>query len=137
MGRHWRLLGGNEARAGGRCGSLGQGNLLGLAIVVPLQARLTEGLSSRQGEGVLPEGRSKGLYELWSACFIHTRERIGLQQEGLKEDLQKDFLLMIRGSGGRWEHLRREGQGLGRGGPMAKGSTRLWIPTFSSELPLQ
>lgn len=60
------------------------------------------------------------------------RERIGLQQEGLKEDLQKD-LLMIRGSGRRWEHLRGEGQGLGGRRPMAKGSARSWIPTFSSK----
>ena len=57
------------------------------------------GKPSSRHEGIL-SGMCKNLYESWSPCFTQMSDRVNLQQEKLTDDLQTDFSLVIKGTGG-------------------------------------
>lgn len=94
------------------------------------EARLTRGLSSRHAGSFRREEQRHRSLSLFYPSEGKGRSAPGARRETCK----RTFCWWLRGSGGRWEHLRRKGPGLGEGGTIPKGPARSWPPTFSSEV---
>jgi hypothetical protein len=125
--RHWGLLDGNGARAGGEPGT----EIAGDYWCSTSKSRLIGGLPGDTGGGVFSGGST---WIVVSLFYLY--EGVCLQQE-VVTDISQESSSGNKGSWCKMEAPEKDGQSLGEGRPMAKVSAVSWTPPFSSDLFIQ